>query len=61
MFNFFKEKKYAVWAYVGSTVILVSLWISVQIDVQINKWFGEFYDMIQTALGTPNAITIGAV
>ena len=58
MFNFFKDKKYAVWAYVGSTVILVSLWISVQIDVQINKWFGEFYDMIQTALGTPNAITM---
>jgi peptide/bleomycin uptake transporter len=26
--------------------------------VQINKWFGGFYDMIQKALGTPNAVTI---
>ena len=25
----------------------------------INKWFGEFYDMIQKALGSPNSITIG--
>ena len=59
MFNFFKDKKWAIWAYVGSAVILTSLWLSVQIDVQINHWFGEFYDMIQKALGTPNAITAG--
>tara|TARA_B110000037_G_scaffold221046_1_gene290655 strand:+ start:3313 stop:4194 length:882 start_codon:yes stop_codon:yes gene_type:complete len=26
--------------------------------VQINKWFGGFYDMIQKALGTPNVVTI---
>ena len=28
------------------------------IDVKINEWFGVFYDMIQKALATPNAITI---
>ena len=32
--------------------------IQVKIDVKINEWFGEFYDMIQKALGKPNAITI---
>ena len=58
MFKFFQSKTWAVWAYLGSFVILLSLWLQVQIDVQINKWFGEFYDMIQTALGTPNAITM---
>ncbi len=30
----------------------------VKIDVEINEWFGQFYDMIQKALATPNAITI---
>lgn len=59
MFKFFTQKKWFLWAYVGSSVILTSLWISVQIDVQINEWFGEFYDMIQKALATPNAITLG--
>ena len=58
MFKFFTSKKWFLWAYLGSTVILTSLWLSVQIDVKINKWFGGFYDMIQKALGTPNAITM---
>ena len=38
--------------------ILLSLWVQVKIDVKINEWFGVFYDMIQKALATPNAITI---
>ena len=58
MFKFFTSKKWFLWAYLGSTVILTSLWLSVQIDVKINVWFGGFYDMIQKALGTPNAITM---
>ena len=58
MFRFFTTPKWAVWAYVGSIVILGSLWVQVQIDVRINEWFGDFYDMIQKALGEPNAITM---
>ena len=58
MFKFFTTKKWFIWAYLGSFVILTSLWLSVQIDVKINEWFGGFYDMIQKALGTPNAITM---
>ena len=58
MYKFFTNKKWFLWAYLGSFVILTSLWVSVQIDVKINEWFGEFYDMIQKALGTPNAITM---
>lgn len=59
MFNFFKMKEWALWAYGGSAMILTMLWLSVKIDVKINEWFGGFYDMIQTALGTPGAITMG--
>ena len=58
MWKFYTTKKWALWAYIGTVVILSSLWLQVQIDVQINTWFGDFYDMIQTALGTPNAVTI---
>ena len=58
MFKFFTEPKWYLWAYVGSVVILTSIWVQVQIDVKINEWFGTFYDMIQKALATPNAITM---
>ena len=58
MFRFFTIKKWYLWSWIGSLVILSSLWVQVKIDVKINEWFGEFYDMIQKALGKPNAITI---
>jgi len=58
MFRFFKLKKWFMWSWLGSIIILSSLWIQVKIDVKINEWFGQFYDMIQKALGEPNAITI---
>ena len=57
MWLFYTSKKWAAWAYLGTIVILSSLWVQVQIDVKINEWFGEFYDMIQKALGSPGAIT----
>ena len=58
MFKFFTQKKWQLWSYVGSFIILSSLWVQVQIDVKINEWFGQFYDMIQKALTAPNSITI---
>jgi len=58
MFRFFKLRKWFMWSWVGSFIILLSLWVQVKIDVKINEWFGVFYDMIQKALATPNAITI---
>ncbi len=59
MFRFYTERKWLLWAWIGSAIILSSLWVQVKIDVKINEWFGQFYDMIQKALATPNAITIG--
>ena len=58
MFRFFTTRKWFLWGWLGSAIILSSLWIQVKIDVEINEWFGEFYDMIQKALGAPNSITI---
>ena len=47
MFRFFTSRDWYIWSWVGSFIILSSLWIQVKIDVKINEWFGEFYDMIQ--------------
>ena len=58
MFRFFTTKKWLLWSWLGTATILSSLWVQVKIDVQINEWFGEFYDLIQKALGEPNSITI---
>ena len=58
MFKFFTVKKWLLWSWLGTITILSSLWIQVKIDVAINEWFGQFYDMIQKALASPNAITI---
>ena len=58
MFKFFNSKKWFLWAWIGSFIILSSLWVQVVIDVKINEWFGVFYDMIQKALAEPNAVTI---
>ena len=58
MFRFFTERNWYLWSWAGSFLILSSLWVQVKIDVKINEWFGEFYDMIQKALSKPNAITI---
>lgn len=59
MFRFFKQMKYAGWAYLGSLFILSTLWFQVKIDVKINEWFGSFYDMIQQALSEPGSVTMG--
>jgi|TARA_R110000850_G_scaffold22130_1_gene64563 peptide/bleomycin uptake transporter len=59
MFLFFKQKQWALWAYGGSLGILLALWYQVQLDVQINEWFGSFYDMIQQALKGEGDITLG--
>ncbi len=58
MFKFFTTRKWFLWAWLGSSVILSSIWVQVKIDVNINEWFGVFYDMIQKALATPNAVTL---
>ena len=58
MFRFFTLKKWFLWSWLGSFIILSSLWVQVKIDVKINEWFGKFYDMIQKALSKPNSITM---
>lgn len=57
MFRFFFTKKWLLWSLLGTLAICVSVWYSVQLSVQINDWFGSFYDVLQEALATPGAVT----
>ena len=47
--SFFKSKKWSLWAYGGSLILILSLWIQVQLTVKINQWYGGFYDLLQNA------------
>jgi peptide/bleomycin uptake transporter len=58
MFSFFTTRKWLVWAWLGAAFIIGTLWYQVQLDVQINEWFGGFYDMIQQALKGEGDITL---
>jgi peptide/bleomycin uptake transporter len=56
--SFFLSRRWLPWSLLGSALILFATWYRVQLDVQINEWFGTFYDLVQKALGKPGAITM---
>jgi len=56
--SFFMSRRWWPWSLLGSALILYATWYRVGLDVQINEWFGSFYDMVQSALGKPGAITL---
>ncbi|WP_120498488.1 putative transporter [Kiloniella sp. EL199] len=47
--SFYKTKEWALWAYGGAGILILSLWIQVQFTVAINKWYGGFYNLLQNA------------
>ena len=54
---FFLDPRWFGWSILGSALILVANWYQVELYVKINEWFGEFYNLIQKALGKPGAVT----
>jgi peptide/bleomycin uptake transporter len=56
--SFFLSRRWLPWSMLGTALILFATWYRVQLDVQINEWFGTFYDLIQKALGKPGSITM---
>jgi peptide/bleomycin uptake transporter len=56
--SFFMTRRWGVWSFPGGMLILFVTWYKVQLDVRINEWFGDFYNLIQKALGKPGAITM---
>ncbi len=57
--SYFLDKRWWLWSIGGSILILAGTWYLVQLDVEINEWFGDFYNTIQQALSEPNSITLG--
>ncbi|HSW21087.1 MAG TPA: SbmA/BacA-like family transporter, partial [Ramlibacter sp.] len=56
--SFFLSRRWLLWSVLGSALILYATWYRVSLDVQINEWFGRFYDMVQNALGKPGTVTL---
>ncbi len=54
--SFYLNKKWWPWSIAGTLLIVIVTWYKVQLDVQVNEWFGGFYDIIQKALATPNSV-----
>ncbi|MFP6761738.1 MAG: putative transporter [Rhodospirillales bacterium] len=46
---FYKNKEWALWAWGGGGLLVISLWVQVQITVAINTWYGGFYNLLQKA------------
>jgi peptide/bleomycin uptake transporter len=56
--SFFLSRQWWHWSLLGTALILFAVWYRVQLDVQINDWFGSFYDLVQKALSAPKSITL---
>jgi peptide/bleomycin uptake transporter len=56
--SFFLSRRWWPWSILGSLIILLATWYRVELDVQINDWFGSFYDLVQQGLSKPGSITM---
>ncbi len=55
--SFFLNRRWQSWSVLGTALICAAIWYRVQLDVQINEWFGAFYDTVQKALSSPGQVT----
>src|SRR5690606_17630471 len=55
---FFLNRRWFAWSIAGTVLILFATWYKVELDVAINEWFGDFYNLIQKALGQANSVTM---
>ncbi|MBI1957321.1 MAG: putative transporter [Candidatus Niyogibacteria bacterium] len=46
---FFRKRKWALWAYGGGVVLLLSLYFQVHLLTLLNDWYGGFYNILQQA------------
>ena len=56
--SFFLSRRWWAWSLLGSALILYATWYRVGLDVQVNEWFGGFYDMVQAALSKPGSASL---
>ncbi|RWC50856.1 MAG: peptide antibiotic transporter SbmA [Mesorhizobium sp.] len=47
------------WSILGSSIILLSTYLDVQINVALNNWRGPFFDLFQKAITTKESVSPG--
>ncbi len=55
--SFFLDARWRLWSWAGTLLIFAASWMKAEIDVDINSWFGDFYNAIQSALSNPGSVT----
>ncbi|MET4693136.1 putative transporter [Endozoicomonas lisbonensis] len=55
--SFFLDARWRLWSWAGTVIIILATWYQVQIDLEVNEWFGQFYNAIQDALADPGSVT----
>ncbi len=54
---YYSSHKWQVWSILGSSVLILMAYLTVQVSVVINAWYGPFYDDVQKALGGGGEVT----
>lgn len=52
------NKRWYWWSVVGTVTIIEVVYFDVQIGAWMNDWYGEFYNLIQSALTTPGSVSL---
>ncbi len=47
--SFYQSRKWMYWAYGGGLTLFIALFIQVELTVQLNAWYGGFYNILQKA------------
>lgn len=55
---FYLNSKWKYWSIYGTVSVILVNWFRVGVDVQLNYWNGDFYNLIQSALVAPNRVKI---
>lgn len=56
--SFFLDRRWFLWSILGSALILYGTWYLVQVTVEVNGWYGSFFDLLQKAMTTPNSVSL---
>ena len=54
---YYSPHKWQIWSILGSSVLILMAYLTVQVSVVINAWYGPFYDDVQKALGGGGEVT----
>ena len=57
--SYYSPHKWQLWSILGSSLLILMAYMTVQVSVVINAWYGPFYNDIQTALSGNGEVTAG--